>query len=235
MTLRLPGFSAEASLPATRQFSAISVFDPIGPGLVVPAQPTPIQCFADCIRDLGQDWPEAIKICAWECGIELTEEFLKSLLGPGGGEAAGGEAAAGGFLGWPGWGPIAGTAGATLVGIGLGTLLAYEIEQGGWLAPKAPQPGTSTLSCVGVPPNTQHQITESSHLGCARSESLARIAANEDCKTRTSRCTGSCPGGGTCAPYAKVWNTATVQAGGFWEALASGCSTTAFYTCECGC
>ena len=140
-----------------------------------------------------------------------------------------------GFFGWPGWGPIGWTAGATLVGIGLGTLLGYEIEKHEIFANPAPKPGIPTASCVPVPPNTQHSITANSHLGCARSESLARQAAEDDCKTRTNRCTGSCPGTAPCAPYAKVWNTVTVLAGGFFEALASGCSTTAYYTCECGC
>lgn len=110
------------------------------------------------------------------------------------------------------------------------------LEKTGALTVAPPPRPAPDLACYPIGPKTQRPIAQSTYLGCARSESLARREADNVCKALGTRiCAGYCLDLRTCTPYARVRNTVTVPAGGFFDALWNGCSTTAYYTCDCGC
>jgi hypothetical protein len=233
----LPGFTAERSLdphlidyegslsrsPHHNRIILADTGPPPNPGPPFRPAENYMECLVECILAGGNPAE-----CAEFCALAFPDTAYPSVKQP---PAESGP----GFLGWPGWGAIAATATATLVGIGLGTLLGYEIEKHGLFAPKLPRAATSSSGCVPVGPNTQHQVTVTTHWGCARADGLAKIAAEDDCKTRIGRCTGTCPSGKPCAPYAHVWNTVSSPAGNPFSALWTGCGATAYYTCKCGC
>ena len=237
--MTLPGFSAMCSLPSNPQPWRGAVY-PLEAGEVRPAQnPALDGCLEGCTA-LPPGWVNACVIACW--AKYAFDAYGESPTGPTTGPPD-----------FPEYGPVEaeGTAygwlaGATLLGIAIGTFAGYEIEKHGTFAPTPPKAGIPTPTCgftTPGAPKTQHSITATSRLGCARSEGLAIQAADADCKARTGLCSGPCTTG-TCAPYAHVWNTATVTGVSGWtgfggidifSSVVNGCSTTAYYTCECGC
>ena len=253
--MRFPGFTAEVSAyRSPRQYTAAIVSSGPGGASVRAAGVFDSVCYATCMAFCKKEVLGGVPLpslqaviatfvyCDRKCRAKCGDPFPE--LKPGFFDKPP-PSKTPGFFSRPGWKAIGGTAAATLIGIGLGTLAAYEIEQHGWFAPPTPQPltpapapgssGSPATGCVAIPPNTQHSVSVSTHLGCARAEGLARVAAADFCKTKTGLCKGTCPDGTPCKPYAIRQSVVTTPAGGFIEALWTGCSSTAYFTCECGC
>jgi hypothetical protein len=236
----VPGFTAKAALAESRGGAPVMGFIDLSGGAFL------WFCFHECMVRHGVGSLSAGDVqllaarCAAMCGIPYTATILADYVA---------WARAAGLIppappttpptppaGAPTIGGIAALAAAVLAAIAAGAAVGYVIEKTGAFTVAPPAQPVPGAWCAPVGPNTQRQVTESTHFGCARSESLARVKADNVCKALGgSRCPGACMGGRRCVPYARVWNTVTVPAGGFVDALWNGCSTTAYYTCQCGC